>query len=66
MTADLQQDIAKVAVAALADAFDREPDLGAVRFLTIELELKRGKPVEARAWIERPANVGKLLGDRRG
>ena len=59
---DLQQAVARAAVAALVDAYEREPDLGSVRYLTLELELKNGKPADARCWTECRVNVNKLLG----
>ena len=59
---DLQQDIARVAVGALLDLYARESDdLKAVRYLTLEVELKGGRPAEARAWVERRCNLTKLL-----
>jgi hypothetical protein len=59
---DQQQDIARVAVGALLDLYARESDdLKAVRYLTRELELKGGKPAEARAWTERRVNLSRLL-----
>jgi hypothetical protein len=64
---DLQRDIARVAVGALVDSLAQvEADRANVRYLTVEVELLRGKPIEARAWIERRANVSKLLGVGRG
>ena len=63
---DLQQDIARVAVGALLDLYARESDdLKAVRYLTLEVELKGGRPTDARCWVERGVNLGRLLGDRR-
>ncbi len=60
---DLQQAIAKAAVGALVDTLAAvEADRRNVRFLTVELELRNGVPVDGRAWIERGVNVGKLLG----
>jgi hypothetical protein len=60
-----QQDIARVAVGALVDLYEREStDLAAVKYLTLEVELHRGKPVAARSWTERGVNIGKLLADR--
>ena len=44
-----QQTIARAAVAALVDLYERESaDLAAVKFLTLEIELKGGKPADAR------------------
>ncbi len=60
--ADLSESLARVAVGALADLYERESaDLAAVKYLTLEIELHRGKPIGGRAWIERGVNVGKLL-----
>ncbi len=60
-----QQIVARVAVAALADLYEREStDLAADKYLTLEIELARGKPVAGRAWVERRVSVGKLLGVR--
>ncbi len=60
---DLQQTIAKAAVGALLDALAAvEADRRNVRFLTVELELRNGVPVDGRAWIERGCNLSKLLG----
>ncbi len=62
---ELQQSIARVAVGALVESLAAvEADPKAIRFLTVEVELQRGKPIEARSWVERRCNVGKLLGDR--
>ena len=63
---DLQQAVARALATALVDAYEREPDLGSVRYLTLELELRNGKPAEARYWTERRVNVNKLLGVGRG
>lgn len=64
---DLQESIARVAVVALVDTLATvEADRKNVKFLTCEIELKNGVPVDARAWIERSVNVGKLLGVGRG
>ncbi len=64
---DLQQTIARVAVGALVDLYEREStDLAAVKYLTLEIELTRGKPVAARAWVELRVNVNKLVGAGRG
>ncbi len=64
---DLTERLAPAAVAAITDTLPMiEADVNSVKFLTVEVELVRGKPVEARAWIERRVNIGKLLGDRRG
>ncbi len=60
-----QQAVARVAVGALVDAYAREPDLKATKYVTVEVELSAGKPTAARAWIERRCSVGRLLGDRR-
>ena len=57
-----QQAVAKAVVAALVDLYERESaDLAAVKFLTLEVELHRGKPIAARSWTERGCNLGKLL-----
>jgi hypothetical protein len=62
---ELQQTITRAAVGAIADTLPMiEADVNSVKYLTVEVELLRGKPVEARTWIERRANIGKLL--RRG
>ena len=62
---DLSESLARAAVAAIADTVPTiEADPRAVRFLTVEIEVSGGKPVEARAWVERRANVGRLLGVR--
>jgi hypothetical protein len=61
-----QQAVARVAIGALVDAYAREPDVKATKFVTVEVELAGGKPVEARAWIERRCSVNKLLGAGRG
>ncbi len=64
---DLQQTIARAAVGALVDTLAQvEADHRNVRFLTVELELKNGVPVDGRAWIERGCDIGKLLGVGRG
>jgi hypothetical protein len=60
---DLQQDIARVAVGALVESLAAvEADPKPIKFLTVEVELKNGKPVAARSWTERGCNIGKLLG----
>ncbi len=60
---DLQDAVARAAVGALVDTLAQvEADRRNVKFLTVEVELKDGVPVDARAWIERGVNVGKLLG----
>jgi hypothetical protein len=60
---DLQQTIARVAVGALVESLAAvEADPKPIKFLTVEVELKNGKPIGGRAWIERGVNVGKLLG----
>ncbi len=60
---ELQQAIARDAVGAFVDALAHvEADRRYVRFLTVELELKNGVPVDGRARIERGCNLGKLLG----
>jgi len=41
-----------------------EADRKNVKYLTVELELKNGVPIDGRAWVERRCNVGRLLGDR--
>ena len=61
-----QQTVARVAIGALVDAYAREPDLKATKFVTVEVELAGGKPASARAWIERRCSVNKLLGMGRG
>ena len=59
---DLTDTVARAAVGALVDTLAAvEADVQNVRYLTVEVELHRGKPVEARSWIERRASVGKLL-----
>ena len=64
---DLQRDIARVAVGVLVGSLAQlEADRANVRSLTVEVELLRGEPLEARAWIECRASVGKLLGVGRG
>ena len=64
---DLQESIARAAVGALVDTLAVvEADRRNVRYLTVELELKNGVPIEGRSWIERRANVSKLLGVGRG
>ena len=61
--ADLGEALARAAVAALVDTLTQvEADRANVRFLTVELELKHGVPVDGRAWIERRCNLSKLLG----
>ena len=58
-----QQTVARAAVAALVDLYEREStDLAAVKYLTLEIKLHRGKPIGGRASIERGVNLGKLLG----
>ncbi len=60
---DLQQTIARVAVGALVDTLAAvEADPKPIKFLTVEVELKNGKPIGARSWTERGCNVGRLLG----
>lgn len=60
---DLSESLARAAVAAIADTVPMiELDPRAVRYLTVEIEVSAGKPVEARAWVERRASFGKLLG----
>jgi hypothetical protein len=59
---DLQESIARAAVGALADTLAQvEADRKNVRYLTVELELKNGVPIDARAWVERRCSVNKLL-----
>ncbi len=65
--ADLSEALARAAVAAIADTLAQvEADRANVRFLTVELELKNGVPVNGRAWVELRCNIGKLLGVGRG
>ncbi len=60
---DLQRAIARAAVGALVDTLAAvEADRRNVRFLTVELELRNGVPVDGRAWIERGCNLRRLLG----
>ena len=60
---DLAESVARAAVGATADTLPMiEADVNSVKYLTVEVELLRGKPVEARAWIERSCNLGRLLG----
>ena len=61
-----QQNVARVAIGALVDAYAREPDLKATKYVTVEVELAGGRPTLAPAWIERRCNVNKLLGVGRG
>ena len=61
-----QQTVARVALGALVDAYAREPDLKATKYVTVEVELSAGKPMSARAWVERRCNVNRLLGVGRG
>ncbi len=57
-----QQAVAKVAVGALLDLYARESaDLAGLRYLTLEIEFKAGKPADARAWTERGCNLRRLL-----
>ncbi len=64
---ELQQIVARVAVGALVSLYEREStDLAAVKYLTLEVELARGKPVAARAWIECRVSVNKIVGAGRG
>ena len=59
---DLQDAVARAAVGALVDTLATvEADRATVKFLTVELELKNGVPIDARAWIERRCNVGRML-----
>jgi hypothetical protein len=59
---DLQESIARAAVGALADTLAQvEADRKNVRYLTVELELKNGVPIDARAWVERRCSVNELL-----
>ena len=59
---DLQRDIARAAVAALVDTLAQvEADRRNVRYLTVELELRNGEPIDGRAWIERGVNVRRLF-----
>ena len=39
-----QQAVARVALGALVDAYAREPDLTATKFVTVEVELTGGRP----------------------
>ncbi len=60
---DLQRDIARVALGALVEGLAAvNADPKPIKFLTVEVELKNGKPIDARSWVERRCNVGKLLG----
>ena len=60
---NLTERLARAAVAAIVDTLPMiEADVNSVKYLTVEVELLRGKPVEARAWIERGCNLGRLLG----
>ena len=62
---ELQTAVAKAAVAALADTLAQvEADKKNIRFLTCEIELRNGVPVDGRAWVERGCNLRRLLGDR--
>ncbi len=62
---ELQQTIARVAVGALVDTLAQvEADRKNVKFVTCEIELKNGVPIDGRAWVERGCNVGRLLGKR--
>ena len=62
---ELQQTVARAAVAALVDTLAQvEADRKNVKFLTVEVELRNGVPVDSRAWIERGCNLRRLLGDR--
>jgi len=64
---DLAEAVPRAAVGALVDALATvEADRKNVKFLTVEVELNNGKPIDARAWIERRCNVGKALGVGRG
>jgi len=64
---DLQDAVARAAVGALVDTLTTvEADRKNVKFLTVEVELNNGKPIDARAWVERRCNVGKALGVGRG
>ena len=60
---DLQEAVARAAVGALATI---EADRKNVRYLTCEIELRDGVPVDARAWVERGVNLGEPLGVGRG
>ncbi len=60
---DLSEALARAAVAALVDTLAQvEADRKNIKFLTCEIELRNGVPIDARAWIERTCNVNKLLG----
>ena len=60
---DLQQAVARAAVAALVDTLAQvEADRKNVCYLTVEVELKNGAPVGGRAWIERAVNLNTVLG----
>ncbi len=62
---DLQEAVARAAVAALVDTVAQvEADKKNVKFLTCEIELRNGVPIDGRAWIKRRVSVGKLLGVR--
>ena len=60
---DLVESAVRAAVGTIADTLPMiEADVNSVKYLTVEVELLRSKPVEARAWIEHRANIGKLVG----
>ena len=64
---NLRRDIARVAVGALVESLAAvEADPKPIKSLTVEVELKNGKPIGARSWTERGVNVNKLLGAGKG
>ena len=64
---DMAETVARAAMSAIADVMPLvEQDRRAVRYLTVEVELNNGTPIEARAWVERRCNIGKALGVGRG
>ncbi len=57
-----QQTIARAVVASLADALAAvEADKARVKYLTCEVELKNGAPVDAHCWIDLGTNLRRLL-----
>ncbi len=59
---ELQRAIARAAVGALVDTLAQvEADRRNGRFLTVELDLKNGVPVDGWAWVERSCNQRRLL-----
>ncbi len=64
---DMAETVARAAMSAIADVMPLvEQDRRAVRYLTVEVELNNGMPIDARAWVERRCNIGKALGVGRG